>query len=73
VVFIAVLPFIGLAKRCPKTREITGIYGAGLTINMPGKLGTSKGSLHAATSFSYGLKGGGESEEDRVGWISILL
>jgi len=72
--FIAVLPYVGLAKKCPiKTRETAGIYGAGLTIVLPGKAGTISESLHAEKSSPYGLKSAGGSEEDLVGWRRDLL
>jgi len=44
--------------------QIAGIYGAGLTIDVPGKPGTTFGSLHSETASPYGLKGGGDLRED---------
>jgi hypothetical protein len=59
---MAVLPFLGLAKRCPiKTRETAGFYGAGLTIDVP-EPGTSINSLRAVTLSPDGLKNEGGSK-----------
>lgn len=59
-------PLLGLAKIWPiKTREIAGIYGAGSTIDVSMKLGTTVGSLHSVTLSPYGLKGDGNSREDQ--------